>query len=57
MPTNKKLLQLFVTIVYAKLFKTVHVENLEAINIQHADQRAVSFPLVAVVYVDRTVDA
>jgi hypothetical protein len=37
--TNKKLLQLLVAVVDAELLEAVGVEDLEAVDIQHADER------------------
>lgn len=37
--TNKQLLQLLVTVVDAELLEAVGIEDLEAVNIEHADQR------------------
>ena len=37
---NKQLLKLLVTVIDAKLFKTVVVEDFESVNIQDSDHRA-----------------
>lgn len=55
MLTNKELLQFLVAIVDAKLFKTIHVEDFEAIDVKDTDQRSVSLYLVVVIHVDRII--
>jgi len=55
--TDKKLLQLFVTIIDAKLLEAVHVKDFEAVDIEHADQRSVSLHVVAIIYVNWSIDA
>jgi len=55
--TDKKLLQLFVTIIDAKLFEAVHVKDFEAIDIEHTDQCSVSLHVIAVIYIDWSIDA
>lgn len=38
--TNEQLLQFLVTVVDAELFEAVRLEDLEAVDVEHADQRA-----------------
>ena len=52
---DEQLLQLLVTVVDAQLLKTVAVEHLEAVYVQHADHGALAVQL-AVPNLDRVVD-
>lgn len=56
--TDKKLLQLFVTIINAKLFEAIRVEDFEAVDVEHADHRSISLhTVVDIVHIDRVVHA
>lgn len=55
--TDKKLLQLFVAIIDAKLLEAIYVKDFETVDIEHANQRSISLYVVTVIYVNRSIDA